>query len=147
VSIDGRVIGVGSLLVQEEVEGNSMQGNMFVPVDLLAPILDDLVNTGRSSLPSRPWLGMYTQEAEGQLVVAGLADNGPAQRAGVRPGDVVTEVSGERVTSLADMLRRIWRLGPAGTEVLLTLSRDGNVSRMRLHSADRGDYLKKPRLH
>lgn len=147
VSIDGRVIGIGSLLVQEEVDGNSMQGNMFVPVDLLAPILDDLVNTGRSSQPSRPWLGMYTQEAEGALVVAGLADNGPAQKAGVRAGDVVLEVASERVSSLADLLRRIWRLGPAGTEVTLTLGRNDAVTHARVRSADRTDYLKKPRLH
>jgi S1-C subfamily serine protease len=147
VSIDGRVIGIGSLLVQEEVDGNSMQGNMFVPIDLLAPILDDLVNTGRSSQPSRPWLGMYTQEADGQLMVAGLADNGPAQSAGVRPGDLVLEVAAERVNSLADMLRKIWRLGPAGTEVSLTLGRDGALTHVRVRSADRSDLLRKPRLH
>ena len=147
VSIDGRVLGVGSLLVQEEVDGNSMQGNMFVPVELLAPILDDLVNTGRSSRPSRPWLGMYTQEAEGQLVVTGLADDGPAQQAGVRAGDLVIEVAGQRTTSLADMLRRIWRLGPAGTDVPLTLGRDGTLTQVHVRSADRTDYLRKPRLH
>ncbi len=147
VSIDGRVIGIGSLLVQEEVDGNSMQGNMFVPIDLLAPILDDLVNTGRSSLTSRPWLGMYTQEADGQLMVAGLADDGPAQNAGVRAGDLVLEVAAGRVTSLADMLRKIWRLGPAGTEVPLTLGRDGALAHVRVRSADRSDYLRKPRLH
>ena len=73
VGADGRLLGIGSLLVQEEVQGNATQGNMFVPIDLLAPILDDLVMTGRSSTPPRPWLGMYTQEAEGQMVVAGLA--------------------------------------------------------------------------
>ena len=89
IDIDGKVIGIGSLLVQEEVEGKAVQGNMFVPVELLAPILDDLVTTGRSSIPARPWLGMYTQEADGQLVVAGLAEGGPAtagRRAAGRPG-------------------------------------------------------------
>ena len=147
IDIDGKVIGIGSLLVQEEVEGKAVQGNMFVPVELLAPILDDLVTTGRSSIPARPWLGMYTQEADGQLVVAGLAEGGPAQRAGVQPGDLVLEVAAERVTSLADFLRRVWRLGTAGTEVALTLGRDGALAHIRVRSADRGDLLKKPRLH
>jgi S1-C subfamily serine protease len=147
IDIDGRVVGIGSLLVQEEVDGKSAQGNMFVPVDLLSPILDDLVTKGRSPIPARPWLGMYTQEAEGQLVVAGLAEGGPAQRAGVHPGDLVLEVTAERVSTLAELMRRIWRSGPAGAEVALTLGRDGALVRTRVHSADRGDFLKKPRLH
>lgn len=147
VDVDGKVVGIGSLLVQEEVDGKAVQGNMFVPLELLEPILDDLVATGRSRGPVRPWLGMYTQEAEGQLVVAGLAEGGPAQRAGVHSGDVVLEVSAERVSSLAEFLRKLWRLGPAGTEVALTLGRDGSVVRTRVRSGDRGDFLRKPRLH
>jgi S1-C subfamily serine protease len=147
VDFDGRVVGIGSLLVQEEADGKAVQGNMFVPVDLLAPILDALVTTGRSPIPARPWLGMYTQEADDQLVVAGLAEGGPAQRAGAQPGDLILEVAGERVSTLADLMRKIWRLGPAGTEVVLTLGRDGDVVRIPVHSADRGDFLKKPRLH
>jgi len=147
VDIDGRVVGIGSLLVQEEVEGKAVQGNMFVPVDVLAPIFDDLVTTGRSPIPARPWLGMYTQEADGQLVVAGLAEGGPAQRAGVQPGDLVLEVAAERVSTLADFLRKLWRLGPVGTEVPLTLGRDGALARTRVRSADRGDFLKVRRLH
>ncbi|MEO8037240.1 MAG: S1C family serine protease [Betaproteobacteria bacterium] len=147
VGADGRVLGIGSLLVQEEVQGNATQGNMFVPIDLLAPILEDLVTTGRSSLPPRPWLGMYTQETEGHMLVAGLAEGGPAQAAGVRSGDLVLEIAAERVASLTELLRKIWRLGPAGTEVPLTLGRDGALVHIRVRSADRGDYLKKPRLH
>jgi S1-C subfamily serine protease len=90
---------------------------------------------------------MYTTETEGQLVVAGLAKGAPADSAGVRPGDVVVEVAGERTSGLADLFRRVWRLGSAGVEVPLTLARDGNLLRARIRSADRGEYLKKPRMH
>ena len=78
---DGRLLGIGSLLVQEQVGGNQVQGNMIVPIDLLEPILADMVTLGRAKRPARPWLGMYTTEVGGQLVVAGLADGGPAARA------------------------------------------------------------------
>jgi S1-C subfamily serine protease len=147
VGEDGRLLGIGSLLVEETVAGQSIQGNMIVPIDLLGPILEDMVSMGRPARPARPWLGMYTTELRGQLVVGGLAEGGPAQRAGVRMKDMVLEVAGERVTGLADLFRRIWRLGSAGVEVPLTLARDGELLRVRLRSADRSDFLKKPLLH
>jgi S1-C subfamily serine protease len=144
---DGELLGIGSLLVQEQVGDNTIQGNMIVPIDLLEPILGDMVATGRANRPPRPWLGMYTTAVQGHLVVAGVAPGGPAERAAIKVGDLVLEVAGERVSELADLFRRIWRLGPVGTEVPLTLAREGSIVRVRLRSADRQDFLKKPLLH
>jgi S1-C subfamily serine protease len=144
---DGRLLGIGSLLVQEAVAGKTVDGNMFVPIDLLAPILQDMLATGQAARPPRAWLGIYATEIDGQLVIGGLAPGGPAERAGVKLGDLVLEVGGERVTGLAAMFRRIWSAGPAGSEVALTLSRRGAASNLRIRSADRNDFLKKPRLH
>ena len=147
VGEDGKLLGIGSLLVQESVEGETVQGNMIVPIDPLAPILDDMLTLGRANRPPRAWLGMYTTEANGQLVVAGLADGGPADVAGVRPGDLVLEVAQERVSTLPELFRKVWRLGPAGTEIPVTVARDGAPVRVRIRSADRNDFLKKPQLH
>jgi S1-C subfamily serine protease len=142
----GLLLGVGSLLVQEAVGDKTVQGNMFVPADLLDPLLDDLLTRGRSRVPPRPWLGMYTTELANHLVVNGLAKGGPADAAGVRLGDIVIDVGGTRVSGLADLYRRVWSCGPPGTNVSLTLARDGNVMRVELRSADRADFLKKPQL-
>jgi len=90
---------------------------------------------------------MYTTEINGKLVVAGLAGDGPAERAGLKLGDAVVEVSGQRVRGLAELFRSIWRLGPAGCEVPLTIARSGARISVRLKSADRADFLKKPSLH
>lgn len=147
VGKDGRLLGIGSLLLQEAVGNETTQCNMMVPIDLLEPIFQDLVTLGRANRSPRPWLGMYTTDANGQLVVGGVADGGPADRAGVRPGDLVLEVARERVTTLAELFRKVWRLGPAGTEVPLTLAREGSLLRVRLQSANRDDFLKKPQLH
>ena len=144
---NGRLLGIGSLLVQEELGGRTVQGNMIVPIDPLEPILGDLVNLGRANRPARPWLGLYTTEVQGHVVVSGLASGGPAERAGVRAGDIVIEVSGERVGGLADLFRKIWRLGSAGVEVPLTLVREGAVSRVSAESVDRQELLRKPLLH
>ena len=79
-------------------------------------------------------------------MVNGLASGGPAERAGVRAGDLVVAVGGERVASLAEFFRRVWRMGPVGTVVPLTLARDGAPVDLKIHSADRDDFLRKPSL-
>lgn len=147
IGMDGRLVGIGSLLVQEIPAGEKMQGNMIVPIDLLEPILNDMISTGRARRAPRPWLGMYTSEADGRLAVVGLAKNGPADRAGVKQGDVILEVAGERVSELADFFRKTWQQGPAGVKVPLTLARGANLVRVRIETIDRNDFLKKPQLH
>jgi len=118
-----------------------------VPIDLLEPILDELLKLGRRAGPPRPWLGLYAAEVRGQLVISGVAEGGPAARAGLRQGDVVLELAGERVSGAADLYRRLWRLGPAGVEVPLTLARKGEQVRSLVRSVDRDDLLAKPKLH
>jgi S1-C subfamily serine protease len=148
IGADGRLQGIGSLFVQEaRGEGLASQGNMIVPIDLLKPILNDLLTLGRVDQPPRPWLGMYTSEAEETVFVAGVASGGPAEKAGIKAGDFVLEVAGARVTELAETFRRIWSIGPAGSAIPLTIARDGALQRVTIHSADRNDFLKKPRLH
>lgn len=143
----GRLVGVGSLLIQEDHEGKSRQVNMFVPIDLLEPIFQSLLTTGRAGVPVRPWLGMYAQEDDGKLIVAGLATGGPAERAGVKLGDMVLGVADQRVGGLPTFLRRVWSLGEAGVEVPLQIARQGDVLRVRVRSGDRTDYFRKPKLH
>jgi S1-C subfamily serine protease len=143
---DGMLVGVGSLFVQEMVDDETVKGNMFVPVDLLEPILDDLLHRGRRADPPRPWLGMYTVDDKSRIVVNALVTDGPADRAGMRIGDVVTEVAGGRPAGLADFFRKLWACGPAGTDVTLTVARDGRPTRIVVHTADRGESMKKPRL-
>jgi S1-C subfamily serine protease len=143
----GRVIGVGSLLVQQELNGETIYVNMFVPIDLLEPIYDAMLQTGRGSAPPRPWLGMSTQEVDEKLVVGRVSNGGPAHKADVRAGDVVLGIGETRVSGLAELWRAVWRLGPPGVGVPLTLARGGDVLRITVRSADRNDYLRKPDLH
>ncbi|HEY4658648.1 MAG TPA: S1C family serine protease [Gemmatimonadaceae bacterium] len=147
LGVDGRLLGIGSLFVQEATGGEPVQGNMFVPIDLLEPIFEDMLRLGRPAGPARPWLGMYTTDEKGRLMVGGIAKGGPAARAGVRVGDIVIEVAGRRVTKLPELFRNIWRIGVAGAEVPLTLAREGSLVRTRVRSADRNDFLKKPQVH
>jgi S1-C subfamily serine protease len=147
IGADGKLAGIGSLLVQEKLDAGTLQGNMIVPIDLLAPILEDMTRTGRANRAPRAWLGMYATEAGERLVVAGLAPGAPAERAGVRVGDAVLEVGGAKPTSLADLWRKAWAHGAPGAIVPLKLARGGKIMEARLTSADRADFLKKPHLH
>jgi S1-C subfamily serine protease len=143
----GRVIGTGSLLVQQELNGETVHANMFVPIDLLEPIFDSMLKTGRSPHPPRPWLGMSPQESDGKLVITRVAQSGPAQRAGIQAGDIVLGVGETRATDLAEFFRSVWQLGNAGVEVPLAIARAGDVLRITVKSGDRADFLKKPNLH
>jgi S1-C subfamily serine protease len=147
VTPDGLLVGVGSLFVQESLARESFDANMFVPVDLLEPVLQDMIELGQPRRTPRPWLGIYTAEQSDQVVVAGLTRGGPAHRAGLRLGDVIVEVAGQSVRSLPQLLRGIWSTGAAGAEVALTLSRGRESVRLLVHSASRDDFLKKPMRH
>ena len=98
ISPKGELIGVGSLQLERAREGKNEHLNMIVPIDLLAPILDDLRNFGRVNKPSRPWLGLYTTEIEDRLVTVGLAGKGPAARAEIKTGDIIAAIHGEKVS-------------------------------------------------
>ncbi|WP_448206641.1 S1C family serine protease [Azospirillum sp. sgz302134] len=145
----GELLGIGSLQLQYRAQGERMLPlNMSVPIDLLKPILDDLLTHGKVGGPSRPWLGLYaTQDEQERVVLVGLAGDGPAQRAELRAGDVVRAVAGKPVGSLADFYRALWALGPAGVDVPMTLEREGDVFDLRVGSSDRERFLKGPKRH
>jgi S1-C subfamily serine protease len=144
---DGKLLGIGSLHVQQVTErGKPRDINMIVPIDILKPILDDLMTYGKPNKPARPWLGIYAAESEGKIVVAGLAERGPAAAAGMRVGDSIWAVRDESVSNLADLYRKVWASGAAGTEIPIEVVREGRTVWLRIKSADRNSFLKAPRL-
>jgi S1-C subfamily serine protease len=142
----GDLLGIGSLQLERGGTAEGQYLNMIVPIDLLTPILDDLL-AGQVKKPSRPWLGIYSTEAEDRIVIVGLAARGPAARADLRSGDIIVAVDGEEIGDLATLYRSIWALGAAGVEVPLTIYRDGDTFDVRVNSGDRMKFLKAPKLH
>jgi S1-C subfamily serine protease len=144
----GELVGVGSLSLQRQSRGGVTPLNMFVPIDLLRPILDDLAR-GRPAHPPRPWLGLLAQElgAQSVVVVVGVSPGSPAARAELRTGDIVRAIDGHAVSDLGDFYTRLWALGPPGTIVPLRLQRDGDVFDVEVRSADRTALMRKPRLN
>ncbi|HEX8165638.1 MAG TPA: S1C family serine protease [Beijerinckiaceae bacterium] len=144
----GDLLGIGSLQLQHMGPGGRPALlNMVVPIDLLKPILQDLLTLGRPNRPPRPWLGLFAAEAEDKVVVAGLAEGGPADRAGLRAGDAILAVRGAKVGNLAGFFRRVWALGHAGVDVPLAIGREGRTVEITVPSGDRNRFLKGPLLH
>jgi S1-C subfamily serine protease len=144
----GDLIGIGSLQVEQRTTtSESGQLNMVVPIDLLKPILDDMLTTGRANRPPKAWLGLFATELEGKVFVVGVYSDAPADQAGLKPGDLIVSVAGDAVASLAGFFRKVWSLGPAGSEVPLVIRRDGETLQMRVTSSDRERFLRKPRMH
>jgi len=145
---DGALLGIGSLQVQQVRESGTAEPlNMIVPIDILKPILEDLLTLGRPNHPPRPWLGLNATEMDDTIVVARVSSGGPARRANLRTGDVVVAVAGTKVSDLAGFFRKVWSLGKAGVQVPLTIYRDGRTIEARVASGDRNRFLKGPSLH
>ena len=126
---NGKLIGIGSLFVQETRAPDEHEpGNMFVPIDLLQPV-------------------MFTTESSGHLIVAGLYSNGPAERAGLEQLDVILRVDDQPVRGLADMYRKIWSAGDAGTKISMTVLRDGKIIDVVIETADRYTLMRVSRPH
>lgn len=150
---DGALIGIAAMeLLRARPHGPKEQHNLVIPIDLLTPVLDDLVSLGRPRRPARPWLGLYAIEIERRAIVADLAPNGPAQVAGLLKADAITAVdgvalSGDTGERVGELFRHVWAMGQAGTEVPLTVLRDGRTKEVRVKSGDRGKRRAVSLLH
>ena len=146
---NGDLCGIASLRLDQSdgEDAGEDQLNMVVPIDLLRPILEDLRTVGRPQGPVRPWLGVYAVEVDDRVVLARLAEDGPAEAAGLVPGDMVVAVDGTPVTTLAEFYSALWVTGEAGVMVPLALQRDGEQIDVVVRSTDRHRLLKSPSLH
>jgi S1-C subfamily serine protease len=106
------------------------------------PILGDLLADGRISGAGRPWLGVTSEETRGRLTVSRVTPGGPAERAGLRRGDVIVGIAGDVPRGLADFYRKIWAVGAAGTTVPIDVEQGTGKRRLDVKSINRLDHLK-----
>lgn len=140
---DGKLVGVGSLIVREANEDEPrIPGNVFVPIDLLKPILGDMVRTGKRAGPARPWLGVAADEVSGRLVVARVSADGPADKAGIKAGDIILGVGSDSVRTQPEFYRKVWARGDAGATIPLKVLQGVDVKEVPVQSIDRVEYFK-----
>lgn len=142
INKDGELVGIGSLFVMDALTpGEKLPGNMFVPVDLLKPILDEMVRTGTQSEAHRPWLGVNSLEEDGRIKVMQVSDESPAEKAGISAGDIILRLNGEAVANLEEFYRRLWT-GTPGAEFKLTVLHGVDVREVLVRSMDRKEYVR-----
>jgi len=142
INRDGRLVGIGSLFVNDATRERPLPGNMFVPVDHLKPIMGDLLSRGRRADPGRPWLGVTLEEHQGRVFVRRVSPEGPAAAAGVAPSDLILGIDGIQVNGLADFYRKLWGQGEAGVDVPLDVLQGMAVGSVVVKSGDRYRYLR-----
>lgn len=141
----GELVGIGSLIVGGHGDPNTSSrraGNMFVPINLIKPIMKDLLAQGRRADQPNPWLGLFLEEHRGRIFVTRVAPGGPAQDAGMAVDDLILGIDGEVVNSLADFYRTLWERGDAGIDVPLDVVRGRNTASTVIKSGDRYRYLR-----
>ena len=144
----GTIVGVGSLVVRDAtIDDPKVPGNMFVPIDALKPILDDMIRTGRRKDAPRPWLGLAAEEVQGRLIVARVSPDGPADLAGIRTGDIILGVGNEAVRTQTEFYRKVWAKGKAGAEVPLRVLQGIDIKEMSVRSIDRVEYFRPVTTH
>ena len=143
-----KLVGVGSLLVRDSGgDGTGEAGNMFVPIDALKPILSDLITKGRRGGPTRPWLGLATEEFHGRLLVVRVSPDSPADKAGIQTGDLVLGVGGASVKNHAELYNKMWGMGAAGVDVPLQVLQGVSLRDIKVKSIDRAEYFRDKPVH
>ncbi len=149
VDIEGRMIGVNAVI---QTGGPAAIGNIgigfAVPINFARRVADSLIKTGRFE---RPWIGIRPLAPDERpprgapppngngLPIAEVFANTPAERGGLRAGDVIIEADGERVLNLRDLMRAILRRG-IGDTVTLRVRRGDRILNLKLPTERMPDF-------
>ncbi|HET8997721.1 MAG TPA: PDZ domain-containing protein, partial [Acetobacteraceae bacterium] len=119
--MNGEVIGVSTAIVSPS--GGSVGIGFAIPSDTVRRTVAELLAHGTIA---RGWLGVAIEDSTAGVRIASIEPGGPAAHSGLRPGDVVVAIDGERINSSRGLIRAVAATPPGGT-ARLTVHRDGHV--------------------
>ncbi|HEY0826008.1 MAG TPA: S1C family serine protease [Ramlibacter sp.] len=141
----GELLGIGSLFVGNAMgDERQMPGNMFVPVDLLKPVLGELQQTGSTRSSRRPWLGLSSAETGGRVQIIRVSREGPAFAAGLAAGDVVLAIDDQKVSTLEGFYQKLWARPDPESEVRLTVMHGSEIRQVTVKTVDRMKIIRRP---
>ena len=140
---EGKLLGIGSLVVGDAMgTSTNVSGNMFVPIDIIKPVLGDFIANGKSTSRPRPWIGINTREVQGSLIVTRISPESPAEDAGLRAGDIIVGIGGQPIKGQADFYTKLWASGEAGVEIPVDVLKGNRVENYKVKSIDRNQYFR-----
>jgi S1-C subfamily serine protease len=135
VDLSGRMMGVVSLNLNE-----IGKFSMAIPIEYYLQYERELKQHGRvRSRPVRPWLGFYPQHFAGQIVISRVTPGGPAEKYGMREGDIIVGIGVKRIESRPELYREIWNNRP-GEKILFRILREGEAVELEVIGVDRWDF-------
>ncbi|MDE0343705.1 MAG: S1C family serine protease [Deltaproteobacteria bacterium] len=130
----GRLLGVVSLNLND-----IGKFTMAIPVEYYLRDADELRNFGRvRSRPARPWLGLYSQAMGGHVLITGVTPSGPAEKAGLKQGDIILAVERQEVQTRPQLYREVWKK-QAGDVITFRVIRGDGAMDVQVPSIDRWD--------
>jgi len=118
-NMDGEVIGVSSVIVSPT--GASVGIGFAIPSEAVSRIVKQLLSTGSIE---RGWLGVAVDDRATGVTIASVDRNGPAAKSGIRPGDVVVAINGDKIDNARGLIRAVAAVAPNNT-MRVTLRRQG----------------------
>jgi serine protease DegQ len=144
VDIKGNLIGINTAIYSRS--GGNMGIGFAIPVNTAKQVMESIVTNGSVT---RGWIGVEPQNLSKELaeslnlpkdttgvLISGVLDGGPADKAGMKPGDVLTQVNGQAVNDVAALLNSIAQTNP-GDEAKVTLLRKGKEMNIRIQVGKR----------
>ena len=144
----GELLGIGSLYVSDAAaEGVPMPGNLFVPINDLKPILDDLIKNGKRTADVKPYMGLTSNDDTGKVMVTRVNDDGPAAKAGFKENDIILKVNKINIQDTEKFYKTVWSQGGPGTLLDFEIERNNQIISLKLTTMDRNDFFVKPKYY
>jgi len=138
VDVNGQLVGINTAIFSRS--GGSMGIGFAIPVDLARQVMEGLIRDGRVT---RGWIGVEPRDLPAEyaesfklpvkdgVLIAGVLQDGPAGKSGLKPGDVVTAVGPRSVANTAQLLNAVAALKP-GSETTLGVQRGAQAMQVKL---------------
>jgi S1-C subfamily serine protease len=134
----GELIGVVSLNLNE-----IGKFSLAIPIDYYLRYEQELKTHGQvRSRPRRPWLGFYPQLFGGHLVIGGVVSGGPADKSGLKEGDIILSVEKKQIRSRPELYQEIWKKRP-GERIAFRILRDEQSLDLEVIGGDRADRYRR----
>jgi len=144
----GELLGIGSLYVSDAAaEGVPMPGNLFVPINDLKPILNDLIVNGKRTADVKPYMGLTSNDDTGKVMVTRVNDDGPAAKAGFKENDIILKVNRINIQDTEKFYKTVWSQGGPGTLLDFEIERNNQIISLKLTTMDRNDFFVKPKYY